>query len=111
MTDTRTFKEYDELEPFHIDEESEEFKEEVKEVLRKGGVYQDTPHQTAQVIHRARRALYKKWLIKHTYFQNCKGSPYGQQKKIALHTIANDIMCAFMTGKTSEERGKKECDE
>jgi hypothetical protein len=25
--------------------------------------------------------------------------------------LPDDIMCAFMTGKTSEERGKTECDE
>lgn len=40
-----------------------------------------------------------------------RNSEIRKRRVINRHGFRDDIFCAFATGKTSEERGKKECDE
>lgn len=45
------------------------------------------------------------------YCEAYQGETLIMQRACVPVKLEDDIMCAFMTGKTSEERGRKECDE
>lgn len=56
-----------------------------------------------------KRAEYHDRIIDQAYTKSKTGKWYNNRKM--LHGIRDDIMCAFMTGKTSDERDSNECDE